>query len=175
VPIRKTFVQIGHGKHTRPGPLANFVSAHDERGLDAYLFVHAVASASPFNCDYPSGTYVRALDLGSDAEPASARGAVSKVMCRLEDRQLITRSHSAEELEPSTPSHTSTTLHQRRSAAVVEITGPPAGSLDGSRAATIAALGARRLRGHRRCLPRTPSGPLARLPVSHRYRAVGGR
>ena len=91
VPIRKTFVQIGQGKHTKPGPLATFVSSHDERGLNAYLFVHAVASAPPYNCDYPSGTYVRALDLGSDAEPASARGAVSKVMRRLEERQLITR------------------------------------------------------------------------------------
>ncbi|WP_344812880.1 hypothetical protein [Microlunatus aurantiacus] len=94
LPIRKTFLQSGRGKTTIPGPLATFVSAHDQRGLDAYLIVHALASAKPWNCDYPSGTYVRALDLGSDAEPASARSAVSKVMGRLEDRGLVKRSRS---------------------------------------------------------------------------------
>jgi hypothetical protein len=91
VPIRKTFVQIGRGKATQPGPLSTFVSTHDERGLDAYLIVHALASAEPWNCDYPSGTWVRALDLLSDAEPASARSAVSKVMHRLEERGLVSR------------------------------------------------------------------------------------
>ena len=94
VPIRKSFVQQGRGKDTRPGPLASFVTAHDARALDAYLFVHALASAEPWNCDYPAGTWVRALGLGAGAEAASARGAVSKVMKRLEDRNLITRSRS---------------------------------------------------------------------------------
>lgn len=68
-----------------------FVSRHDERGLDAYLFVHALASAEPWNCDYPSGTWVRALGLAEAAEMASAKSAVSKVMKRLEDRLLIER------------------------------------------------------------------------------------
>jgi hypothetical protein len=94
VPIRKGFVQQGRGKDTRPGPLASFVTAHDTRALDAYLFVHALASAEPWNCDYPAGTWVRALDLGSSATPASARGAVSKVMKRLEDRNLVKRGRS---------------------------------------------------------------------------------
>lgn len=94
VPIRKTFVQQGHGKTTKPGPLATFVTAHDDRALDAYLFVHALASAEPWNCDYPSGTWVRALGLGDAATPASARGAVSKVMKRLEDRNLVKRGRS---------------------------------------------------------------------------------
>jgi hypothetical protein len=94
VPIRKSFVQQGRGKDTRPGPLASFVTAHDARALDAYLFVHALASAEPWNCDYPAGTWVRALGLGAGAEAASARGAVSKVMKRLEDRNLVTRSRS---------------------------------------------------------------------------------
>jgi hypothetical protein len=94
VPIRKSFVQQGRGKDTRPGPLASFVTAHDARALDAYLFVHALASAEPWNCDYPAGTWVRALGLGSSATPASARGAVSKVMKRLEDRNLAKRGRS---------------------------------------------------------------------------------
>lgn len=91
VPIRNTFVQQGKGKTTKPGPLASFVSKHDERGLDAYLFVHALASADPWNCDYPSTTWIRALGLADSAEPASAQAAVSKIMKRLEDRKLIAR------------------------------------------------------------------------------------
>lgn len=91
VPIRTTFVQQGKGKYTKPGPLASFVSKHDERALDTYLFAHALASAEPWNCDYPSSTWIRALGLGDDAEPASAQAAASKIMKRLEDRKLITR------------------------------------------------------------------------------------
>jgi hypothetical protein len=91
VPIAKTFVQQGRGKNTKPGPLHLFVGGHDGRGLEAYLFVHAVASAEPWNCDYPSGTWVRALGLADDAELASAKSAVSKVMKRLEDRGLVAR------------------------------------------------------------------------------------
>jgi hypothetical protein len=91
VPIRTTFVQQGKGKDTKPGPLASFVSKHDERALDAYLFAHALASAEPWNCDYPSSMWIRALGLGDDAEPASAQAAASKIMKRLEDRKLITR------------------------------------------------------------------------------------
>ncbi len=94
VPIRKSFVQQGRGKDTRPGPLASFVTAHDTRALDAYLFVHALASHEPWNCDYPAGTWVRTLGLGNTATPASARGAVSKVMKRLEDRNLVKRGRS---------------------------------------------------------------------------------
>lgn len=91
VPIRKAFVQQGRGRETKPGPLASFLTAHDGRALDAYLLVHAIASAEPWNCDYPSGTWVRALGLEADAKPASARGAVSKTMQRLEARSLVRR------------------------------------------------------------------------------------
>jgi hypothetical protein len=94
VQIRKSFVQQGRGKDTRPGPLASFVTAHDTRALDAYLFVHALASAEPWNCDYPAVTWVRVLGLGNNATPTSARGAVSKVMRRLEDRNLVKRGRS---------------------------------------------------------------------------------
>jgi hypothetical protein len=37
VPIRRTFVREGRGSETRPGPLAKFLTAHDDRGLEAYL------------------------------------------------------------------------------------------------------------------------------------------
>lgn len=91
VPIRKAFVQQPIGSPTRPGPLSAFVKAHDERGLDLYVFVHALASSPPFSCTYPSETWARVLDLSSSCEDASAKAAVSKVLKRLEDRQLVLR------------------------------------------------------------------------------------
>lgn len=92
VPIRRTFLQQRDEANVIvPGPMASFVAAHDERGLDAYLFIHALASSEPWNCDYPSGMWVRALGLTETAKPASAKGAVSKIMRRLEERRLITR------------------------------------------------------------------------------------
>jgi hypothetical protein len=94
VPIRNAFVQRGRGRSASPGPLASFVTAHDMRALDAYLFLHALASAEPWNCDYPAGTWVRALGLGSNATPVSARGSVSKIMKRLEERNLVKRERS---------------------------------------------------------------------------------
>lgn len=94
VPIRTTFAQQGRGKNTTPGPLASFIRAHDGRALDAYLFIHALASSEPWDCEYPSGTWIRAFGLAEHANTASARGAVSKIMKRLEDRQLITRGRS---------------------------------------------------------------------------------
>lgn len=92
VPIRPSFVQQGKGASTKPGPLATFVSKHDARALDAYLIVHALASTEPWNCNYPSHTWIRALGLREGAELASAQAATSKTMRRLEERKLITRS-----------------------------------------------------------------------------------
>lgn len=98
VPIRKTFVQQGHGATTRPGPLAQFVKAHDTRGLEAYLLVHALASGGDHSVQYPANTWVHALGLNETGTPASARGAVSKIMKRLADRKLINRQRVGREL-----------------------------------------------------------------------------
>jgi hypothetical protein len=81
VPIRWTFVQRGSRGRPEPGPLAEFVGNHDERGLDLYLLVHAVASAKPWNVDLPAGVWARMLGLPGDNGPS----AVSKVWRRLED------------------------------------------------------------------------------------------
>jgi hypothetical protein len=94
VPIRTKFVQQGRGKTTKPGPMASFIEAHDVRALDAYLFVHALASSPPWDCEYPSGMWIRAFGLADTATMTSARGAVSKIMKRLEDRKLIQRGRS---------------------------------------------------------------------------------
>jgi hypothetical protein len=91
VPVRKDFVQQAPGSASRVGPLAQFVTRRDARGLDAYLFIHALASAEPWTCTYPSDTWARVLDLSSSCEEDSAKAAVSKVLKRLEDRRLIAR------------------------------------------------------------------------------------
>jgi hypothetical protein len=94
VPIRRLFVQQGENPNTRPGPLAEFLTGHDDRGLEAYLFVHAMVSADPWNCKLPSEAWVGALGLAENAAMDSAKAAVSKTMRRLEQRKLITRSRS---------------------------------------------------------------------------------
>lgn len=91
VPIRNPFVQKPLGGATRAGPLADFVRRSDLGALQAYLFVHGVASTPPWNCDYPADVWVRALDRGKSAEPDSARGAISKIWARLEKQKLIKR------------------------------------------------------------------------------------
>ena len=95
VPIRNSFVQQGRGRSTTPGPLAKFLTGHDDRGLEAYFLVHAMASAEPWNCRLPSLAWAGALGI-SESTPAldSARTAVSKTMRRLEERKLITRQRS---------------------------------------------------------------------------------
>jgi hypothetical protein len=87
LPIRWSFVQRGSRRRPEPGPLAKFVGHHDERGLDLYLLVHAVASAAPWNVDLPAGVWARMLGLLGDDGPS----AVSKTWRRLEDQRLITR------------------------------------------------------------------------------------
>ena len=99
VPIRKTFVQQGRGKRTAPGPIAEFLTSRDPRGLDAYLLIHALASTWPWGCTYPSGFWVRTLGLVGDEVLSAdtighARPAVSKIMKRLVDRRLIARTRN---------------------------------------------------------------------------------
>src|SRR5699024_3837870 len=88
VPFRKTFLQEGKGKDAKPGPLAKFVRAHDGRGLETYLLVHALASGGDFSCQYPANTWAHALGLYDHATEESGRGAVSKIMKRLADLGL---------------------------------------------------------------------------------------
>lgn len=88
VPIRKTFLQQGKGKVRDPGPIATLMSHHDERALDLYLLLHAVASADPFDAVLPAATWARAIGLSATA---SARSAVSKAFRRLDALRIIGR------------------------------------------------------------------------------------
>jgi hypothetical protein len=74
--------------------MGRFVTGGDTRGLDMYLLIHAVASAAPWDCTYPSHTWVRALGLAEGADDRSARAAVSKTLARIADRRLIDMTRS---------------------------------------------------------------------------------
>ena len=88
VPLRRTFVQQGTPRQPEPGPLAEFVRRHDDRGLELYLLFRAVASASPWNVDASTRLWARTLDLGATR---SAVSAVSRAWRRLEGYGLVTR------------------------------------------------------------------------------------
>lgn len=71
------------------GPLADFVKAHNLRGLHQYLLAHAAASGGEFEVTRDSRIWARALSL--DEERASSRAAISKGWNWLEQRKLIQR------------------------------------------------------------------------------------
>ena len=89
VPLRKTFVQKGSRTAPEPGPLASLVRNGDQRGLDTYLLLKAVASAPPFNSHRSAAVWARALRYtGVSADEQT----VSRIWRRLERLRLVTRS-----------------------------------------------------------------------------------
>ena len=89
VPLRKTFVQKGSQTAPQPGPLASLVHNGDQRGLDTYLLLKAVASATPFNSHRSAAVWARALrHTGATADEQT----VSRIWRRLESLGLVTRS-----------------------------------------------------------------------------------
>jgi hypothetical protein len=93
-PLRREFVQRPRGAASRPGPLAEFVTNGDLRGLNAYLFIVAVTSTSfedtGWSTTINGKVWARALGTTENATPASARTAVTKTLRRLQKRKLIT-------------------------------------------------------------------------------------
>lgn len=89
VPLRKTFVQKGSRAAPRPGPLASLVSNGDQRGLDTFLLLKAVASAPPFNSRRSAAVWARALrHTGVSANEQT----MSRIWRRLERISLVARS-----------------------------------------------------------------------------------
>jgi DNA-binding transcriptional ArsR family regulator len=89
VPIRRTFLQQGNGHPRDPGPVAAICRNHDERGLDLYLLILAIASSSdPYSVKFPAPAWARTI--GMDGDSSNALSAVSKALRRLKDHQLIT-------------------------------------------------------------------------------------
>lgn len=100
-PINKLFVQAAPGSDSRPGPLATFVHNRDLRGLHAYLLLLGITSSGDsqdgWSTTLPIGVWARAFGTTRNATPASATTAVSKVLTRLEQRNLITRQRHGRE------------------------------------------------------------------------------
>jgi hypothetical protein len=100
-PVNKLFVQAAPGSICRHGPLATFVHNRDLRGLHAYLLLLGITSSGDsqdgWSTTLPIGVWARAFGTTRDATPASAASAVSKVLTRLEQRNLITRQRHGRE------------------------------------------------------------------------------
>ena len=95
VPIRRAFLQTPKqaGNAPRNGPLSRLV--RDPAALDAYLLIHAMASASePYDTWYPVPTWAQVCGLTEYAELPAARSRWAKIVTRLEREQLIARSRS---------------------------------------------------------------------------------
>jgi DNA-binding transcriptional ArsR family regulator len=87
VPFRNTFVQIGKRSKTKPGKMATLIRHRDERGLDLYLLIMAVAAHEPYVAKFDAGVWARAL--GPHGSVSAA--VVSRALGRLEDLKLISR------------------------------------------------------------------------------------
>jgi hypothetical protein len=90
VPVRGEFVQlkVPNSEGSRVGALASLTS--DEPALDAYLLIHALASASsPYESTYPAITWAHASDMTRYASQKSARQRWSKAVQKLKKLNLI--------------------------------------------------------------------------------------
>ncbi|WP_020421153.1 hypothetical protein [Amycolatopsis sp. ATCC 39116] len=93
-PINKLFVQRARGSKSRHGPLSEFVKHRDLRGLQAMLLIIAASSsdsAGDYGTTLPAAVWARAFGTTRTATSASATTAVSKILTRLEQRNLIRR------------------------------------------------------------------------------------
>ncbi|TDD64789.1 hypothetical protein E1262_27260 [Jiangella aurantiaca] len=102
VPIRRTFVQAPRGAAARHGMLSQFVRNGDRRALDAYLMILALTSSGGplddnWTTTHPIRAWARLFGTTLSAQENSASNAVSKILSRLEDRQLIGRERKGRE------------------------------------------------------------------------------
>ncbi|MFJ4014455.1 hypothetical protein [Streptomyces sp. NPDC090026] len=91
VPLRKTFVQAPKGAASRHGPLKDFVTGRDLRGLKAYLMIVAACSNgdSGWSTKHDSAVWARLMDIQETATDQSARTGAWRALQRLEGRNLI--------------------------------------------------------------------------------------
>jgi DNA-binding transcriptional ArsR family regulator len=86
IPIRRTFLQRGEGRRSRPGPLAAFVNPPRSRALDLYLLLHAGAAAAPWDVTQSAMSWARMLDMPSTR---SSETSISRTWNWLEDQRLV--------------------------------------------------------------------------------------
>ncbi|MFD5899848.1 hypothetical protein [Streptomyces sp. NPDC060366] len=96
VPLRKTFVQANRGSVSRHGPLKDFVTGRDLRGLRAYLIIVAACSNGDngWSTTHDSAVWSRLMDIHETAVSQSARTGAWRALRRLEERNLIECSRS---------------------------------------------------------------------------------
>src|SRR5437763_1603129 len=85
VPIRRTFVQQGTQRKPLVGPLARIVRKRDERALDLYLLMRALATADPYDATQHAEVWARALNLVGSSGVAT----VSRIWTRLVKYKLV--------------------------------------------------------------------------------------
>lgn len=99
VPLRREFVQLGTQERPEPGPLAKFVTRHDEAALQLFLLHRAVASRAPWTSARGAGVWARALGFATSDQTLNTP-SVSRVFRRLDEtHDLITRDRSKRRLE----------------------------------------------------------------------------
>ncbi|MFC9627555.1 hypothetical protein ACFTXM_49045 [Streptomyces sp. NPDC056930] len=96
VPLRKTFVQANKGAASRHGPLKDFVTGRDLRGLKAYLLIVAACSNGDkgWSTTHDSAVWARLMDIHETATDQSARTGAWRALRRLQERKLIECSRS---------------------------------------------------------------------------------
>jgi hypothetical protein len=90
--LRKTFVQAPRGSVSRHGPLCDFVTGRDPRGLKAYLMIVAACSngAEGWSTRHDSAVWARMMDIDQTATEQAARTGAWRALRRLQDRKLVT-------------------------------------------------------------------------------------
>lgn len=92
-PVRISFLQRADGASKFPGPLAEFVTNGDRRGLLLYLLLIAKATTPPWDAALPSAVWARAIGVPLPNSKGAA-SSISKAWLRLERRELIRRERS---------------------------------------------------------------------------------
>jgi hypothetical protein len=90
-PVRIAFLQRTEGGKRVPGPLAQFVTTGDRRGIILYLLLLGKASKDPWDAALPAAVWARALGVPLPTTKG-ATSSVSKTWLRLEQRRLVKRS-----------------------------------------------------------------------------------
>lgn len=101
VPLRKTFVQANKGGESRHGPLKDFVTGRDLRGLRAYLMIVGACSNGDngWTTEHDSAVWARLMDIHETATSQSARTGAWRALRRLADRHLIECSRSGTKIK----------------------------------------------------------------------------
>ena len=99
VPVRRIFIQKPKGTTPTQGSSLSLL-ARGSVALDAYLWIHALASSSePYLAAYPAATWVQLARLDKDTSFGAAKAHWSKVVTKLHTLGLIERVRKGNEMQ----------------------------------------------------------------------------